>query len=123
MFFVIDENGDAEVSVTAASFDDEVEILEVGNEEATVDVNYALEYSAEATYDDPDTMSYDSETGTAKARGSRTKIVQGREAWVRADVSVAFKGLDANEFKVESASISEPRDSIGIRIYDPREEK
>src|SRR5712692_469348 len=82
-FYVIDENGDAEVTVTDADFDEDVEILEVGIEEATVDVNYTLVYSAEATYDDPDTMSYDSETGTAMAWGTTTKTVDGREAWVR----------------------------------------
>lgn len=122
-FYVVDENGDAEVTVTEADFDDEVEILEIGNEEATVDVNYTFTYSAEATYDDPDMVSYDSETGTSMSWGSATKTVDGREAWVRADVTVAFKGLDLTQFKVESASITEPRRSIGVRIYDPRDEK
>ena len=68
-------------------------------------------------------MSYDSEDGTSISWGSRTTTVHGREAWVRADVTVAFKGLDPKEFKVESASITEPRHSIGVRIYDPRDDK
>jgi hypothetical protein len=88
-----------------------------------VDVNYTFEYSAEATYDDPDMMSYDSEDGTSISWGSKTTTVTRREAWVRADMTVAFKGLDPKEFKVESASITEPRHSIGVRIYDPRDEK
>jgi hypothetical protein len=37
-------------------------------------------------------------------------------------VTVAFKGFDPKEFKVESASITEPHHSIGVRIYDPRDD-
>lgn len=122
-FYVVDENGDAEVTVTDAAFDEDIEILEIGNEEATVDVNYTLTFSAEATYDDPDTMSYDSETGTSMSWGSRTTEVRGREAWVRADVTVSFKGLEPAQFKIEGASITEPSRSIGVRIYDPRDDK
>jgi hypothetical protein len=55
-FFVIDENGDADVSVQKAQLDD-VEILEVGEKEATVQVRYRLEYEANVSYDDPDNRS------------------------------------------------------------------
>jgi multidrug resistance efflux pump len=57
------------------------------------------------------------------ALGSKTTEVRGRAAWVRADVTVSFHGFDAAQFKVERASITEPRNSIGVRIYDPRDDK
>jgi len=63
-FYLIDENGDADVAVQDASPDDEIDILEIDGDEAVVDLSYSIDYEADATYDDPDTQSYDSETGT-----------------------------------------------------------
>jgi hypothetical protein len=120
-FFVIDENGDAEVSVQKAKLD-EVEILEVGEKEATVQVRYHLEYEADVSYDDPDMMSYDSETGQTFSWGTKEDTVY-RQAYALADVQVSFEGLDPDWFEIDDVTVTEPSDSMGVELYDPRDDK
>jgi hypothetical protein len=119
-FYLTDENGDAEVTVQTAEPDDEVDILELEEEEAVVEMTYTLAYQADATYDDPDSQSYDSETGNVYSWGSRETTVN-RDAWARAEVRVRFKGIDPDEFGIDSVEVPEPGDSIGIQLEeDPR---
>ena len=120
-FFVLDENGDADVTVRSANLCD-VDILNVDGDEATVEVLYAIEYEAEVTYDDPDMVQYDSETGESISWGMRNETVR-RETHARADVGVIFEGLDPDEFRVNYITVTEPNDAFGVPLYDPRDDK
>lgn len=117
-FYLTDESGDADVTVQTADPDDDADILEIEEEEAVVEMTYSLEYQADATYDDPDSQSYDSETGNVMSWGSRESTIH-RDAWARAEVRVRFKGIDPTEFAIESVEVPESGDSIGIRLEEP----
>lgn len=120
-FFVIDENGDAEVTVENAALGD-VEILEIGDDEATVEVSFKIDYEADVSYDDPDMMSYDSETGQTFSWATREDTVH-RRAFVRAEVGVIFDGLDPDNFDINYITVTDPADSFGVPLYDPRDDK
>jgi len=78
-FYVIDENGDAEVTAEKATLE-EVEILELREGEAVVHVSYDVKYEADLSHDDPDMQSYDHETGTTMSWGPRPHVTGRRKA-------------------------------------------
>ena len=120
-FFVLDENGDADVTVRNATLSD-VDILNVKGNEATVEVLYVIEYEAEVTYDDPDMVHYDSETRESVSWGTIDATVR-RDTYARADVGVVFEGLEPDQFRVNYITVTEPNDSFGVPLYDPRDDK
>lgn len=120
-FFVIGENGEAEVDVEDARLT-AVDILEVGDMDAMVEVSFSVDYEAIVSYDDPDMMSYDSETSQAFSWGTREDTVH-RKTLVRAEVGVTFDGLDPWCFEVTYVTVTEPADSFGVPLYDPRDDK
>jgi hypothetical protein len=120
-FFTIDENGEAEVKVEETTLE-EVDILEVGDEEATVEVLFWIKYEADISYNDPDMTSYDSETGQSFSWGTRENTVH-RQAYARAEVGVIFDGLDPDYFEINYITVTEPEDSFGVPVYDPRDDK
>lgn len=89
-FYVLDESGDAEVKEAKM---EEVDILEVGDKEAVVEVSFHLDYKAYLSYDDPDMMSYDNETGDTMSWVTKHETVD-RTGWARAEVRASFDGLD-----------------------------
>ena len=113
-FFVLDENGDADVTARSANLCD-VDILNVEGNEATVEVLYAIEYEAEVTYDDPDMVQYDSESGESHSWGMRNETVR-RETHARADVGVIFEGLDPDKFRVNYITVAEPNEAFGVPL-------
>ena len=99
-----------------------MDILEIEGEEAVVEMTYSLEYEADATYDDPDSQSYDSATGNVMSWGSRESTIH-CDAWARAEIRVRFKDIDPAEFAIEGVDVPEPSDSVGIHLEDPRDYK
>jgi len=91
-FYLKDEDGEAEVIVEDAKFDGDVEILELVDGQATVVVSFSFEFTAEASFADPDMQSYDSETGEPFSWGTSEETVR-RRGRARTELSVCLKGL------------------------------
>jgi hypothetical protein len=121
-FYLKDEDGEAQVTVDAAKFDDDVEIIDLGDGEATVVVSFSLEYTADASFADPDMQSYDNETGETFSWGTKEETVH-RRGRARAELSVWFEGLDSSTIQIKNVRLVEPGDSVGIDVYDPRDFK
>lgn len=120
-FFLIDEDGDAQVTVEKALLVD-VEILEMGDREGIVEASYHVDYEASVSYADPDLTSYDSETGESFSWGTRRATVH-RATFARVEIGVLFDGLDPDSFELNYVSMTVPGDSFGIPVYDPRDDK
>ena len=121
-FYLKDEDGEAQVTVDEARFEGEVEVLELGDGEATVVVSFLLEYTAEASFADPDMQSYDSETGETFSWGTKEETVH-RRGRARVELSVWFEGLDPGSVQIKNVRLVEPSESVGIDVYDPRDFK
>jgi hypothetical protein len=67
-------------------------------------------------------MSYDSETGQTFSWGRKEDTVY-RQAYALADVQVSFDGLDSAWFEIDDVTVTEPSDSMGVELYDPRDDK
>jgi hypothetical protein len=118
-FFLLDENGDAEVNVTSAELL-EVNILEADNTQALVDVSYRLDSEVSLSYDDPNMTVRDDDTGDLMSFGTVEETVQ-RTFYTRAEVQVALDGLDEQFFEIEDVTLTEPKDALGISVEeDPR---
>jgi hypothetical protein len=121
-FYLKDEDGEAQVTVDEARFEGDVEVLELGDGEATVVVSFLLEYTAEASFGDPDMQSYDSETGETFSWGTKEETVH-RRGRARVELSVWFEGLDPGSVQIKNVRLVEPSESVGIDVYDPRDFK
>jgi predicted nucleic acid-binding protein len=110
-YWVEDENGDAQVEVTCLTPADEPEIIEIDNEDATLQLSIASDYKAYLSYDDSATASYDE--GTLIYVEHRNEEVE-REAELTVEIEVSFEKMDPDTFDIVSISLISPPDGFGI---------
>jgi hypothetical protein len=114
-YWVEDENGDATVEVTSLTPADEPEIIEIGTEDATLQLFIAIDYKADLSYDDSATASYDE--GTLIYVEHRDEEVE-REEELTVEIEVSFEKMDPTSFDIMGISLIKPSDGFGIETRD-----
>jgi hypothetical protein len=114
-YWVEDEDGDAEVRITKLTRSQEPEIIEIDKEEAVLQLTFDALYSANLSYDDSSTASYDE--GTLVYVEHKKEDVE-REQELVVEVRVAYEQGDSDSFEITGISLTEPSDGFGIATQD-----
>jgi hypothetical protein len=114
-YWVEDQDGDAQVQVTELTPAQDPEIIEIDKEEAVLQLNFHATYSADLSYNDLGTASYDE--GTLVYVEHRKEEVE-REQELVVEVRVAYEQGDPNSFDIIGISLTEPSDGFGIKTQD-----
>ena len=105
------------MQITKLTAAPEPEIIEIDKEEAVLQLNFDATYSADLSYNDSATASYDSEDGKLMYVERRKEEVERRQELV-VEVRVAYEHLDPNSFEVTDVSVTEPSDGFGIETRE-----
>jgi hypothetical protein len=119
-YWVEDEDGDAQVEITKVELSQPPEIIDIDKEYATLQFTFDATYTAELSYNDSATASYDHEDGTLMYVDRREEEVEGDEKLV-VEVEVAYEDLDPDSFEIHSISLVEPSDGFGIQTQRARD--
>ena len=111
-YWVEDENGDAQVEVTTLTPANEVEIIEIVAEKATLQLSVAIDYTAHLSYDDSATASYDE--GTLIYVDHKEEDVE-RDEELTVEVEVWFENMDPASFEIIGVTVTSPSDGFGIK--------
>jgi hypothetical protein len=110
-YWVEGENGDAQVEVTNQTPANEVEIIEIVAEKATLQLNIAIDYTAHLSYDDSATASYDE--GDLVYVDHKEEDVE-RDVELTVEIEVFFEKMDPTTFEILYVSVTSPSDGFGI---------
>jgi hypothetical protein len=114
-YWVEDQGGDAHVEVTNLQPDDEPEIIDIGKEGALLQLSIAAAYTADLSYDDSATASYDE--GDLVYVEHRNEEVE-REQELMVEIEVAYEDLEPDSFEIIGVSLTSPSDGFGIETED-----
>lgn len=109
-YYVEDEDGDAEVQVKKMELSGEPEILELGEDQADVQMTFDTDFVAHLSYSDSDTGMWDSEEKQMIFMETKEESVDRNEDFV-VQVRVRFEGIVSEAFAVEGVDLVEPNDS------------
>jgi len=104
-YWVEDQDGDAQVQITKLTPTQEPEIIEIDKEEALLQLNFDATYSADLSYNDSATASYDE--GTLVYVEHRKEEVE-RDQELVVEVRVAYEQVDPDSFEIIDISLSDP---------------
>ena len=113
-FFVEDDDGEIDVNVTAVTID-EVEVIEIGRDEALLGVQCSVAFEAAITYPDPDAQMRDSETGDVLTF-RHLEVVQQEHHDGYAEVRARLDRDGRVRFSIVEVELTEPWEAIGIPI-------
>jgi hypothetical protein len=119
-YWVDDQDGDAQVEVTAVNLTRPPEIIEIDKEHAILQLNFDAKYSAALSYNDSATASHDPEDGALLYVERREEEVEDEQELV-VEVEVSYDGLDPATFEIMDVSLTEPSDGFGIETQDARD--
>jgi PIN domain len=114
-YWVEDENGDAQVEVIDLTPADEPEVIEIGKEDATLQLSIDADYKADLSYDDSATASYDD--GTLIYVEHRDEEVE-REQELTVQIELSFEQMDPASFEIVYISLIEPSKGFGIETQN-----
>jgi hypothetical protein len=117
LYWVADEEGDAEVEVANITATGDPEIIQVTSGEAIVQMTFRVTYNAHLSYTDSSTGVWDSEDGRMMFMEHREEDVE-REEEVVVEVRVVFMGTDPEAFGIEDVDLTEPADGFAIKTED-----
>ncbi len=107
IYYVDDEDGDAEMSVQSLELEGQPEIIEADENSATIEVRFKGKFDASLSYDDSSTGMYDSETRSMMFMEHKHEILEKEEEFV-VEVKVKFEVFDPDKFEIEKASLERP---------------
>lgn len=111
-YWVEDQDGDAEIEVTSLQPANEVEIIEIVGEKATLQLNVAIDYTAHLSYDDSATASYD-EGALIYVEHKEEDVERDEELTV--EIEAFFENMDPASFEIISTTVTSPSDGFGIK--------
>jgi hypothetical protein len=104
---VEDQDGDAQAQITKLTPAQEPEIIKIDKEEAVLQLNFDATYSADLSYNDLGTASYDSEDGRLIYAERRREEVE-REQKLVIEVRATYDQVDPGSFEIIDISLSDP---------------
>ena len=113
MYFVDDEDGDAEMSIQSLELDGQPEIIEADDNSATVEVHFRGRFDAHLSYTDSSTGVYDNETKSMMFMEHKEETLDKEEEFV-VEVKVEFEVFDPNSFKIDETSLVQPGDGYSV---------
>ena len=114
-YWVEDQDGDAAVEIKKLTPPQEPDIIEIDREAALLVLVLDANYSADLSYDDSATASYDE--GTLVYVEHKNEEVQ-REEQLMVEVQVAYERMDPDSFEIIEISLIQPSDGFGIKTQD-----
>jgi hypothetical protein len=114
-YWVEDQDGDAEVSVTDLEPTSEPEILKLDQYSAVLSLNMTAAFSAELSYDDAATASYSE--GDLVYVEHRDETVE-REQELTVEIEVSYEHMDPETFSIDAVTAANPSDGFGIETAD-----
>jgi hypothetical protein len=106
-YWVEDQDGDAQVQITKLTPAQEPEIIKIDKEEAVLQLNFDATYSADLSYNDLGTASYDSEDGRLIYAERRREEVE-KEQKLVIEVRATYDQVDPGSFEIIDISLSDP---------------
>ena len=116
-FWVEDEDGDAEVSVTNLEPSGDPEIIEIKSGEAVVQMAFHANSQAHLSYSDSSTGIWDSEDGRMMFMEEREEEVDLDDDLV-VEFHVTFEGADPDTFEIDQVKLTEPSEGYGIKTQE-----
>ena len=113
VYFVDDEDGDAEMTVQSLELGGQPEIIETDDDGAMVEIHFRGEFDAHLSYYDSSTGTYDSETKSMMLMEYKHETLDKEEKFI-IEVKVKFEVLDPDSFKVEETSLVQPDDGYSV---------
>jgi hypothetical protein len=110
-YYVEDEDGEAEVRVMKLTPVSEPGIIEIAQHQATLLLSITAGYTADLSYNDSGTASYDK--GELMYVARREEQVS-RERDLTVQIEVLFEQMDPDSFKIIDISVIEPDAGFGI---------
>ncbi len=114
-YWVEDENGDATVTIKKLTPAEEPEILTIDKATAALEWRMAADYTADLSYDDSATASYDE--GDLVYVEHRDEEVE-RDVELVVEIEVSYEPMEADSFEIIGISLTEPADGFGIETQD-----
>lgn len=112
-FYLSDQAGDVEdISVSDIS-DLEAFLIDLNTGYAVFEINCVVSYSANVSYDDLETASYDSEDKVLIPWRKIDANVD-REERVEAEVNIIFNHQEPHHFEIEGILISSPQNDVSV---------
>lgn len=115
MYWVDDQDGDAELSVTEIVSAPEPQIIEIGRESATLNLDMTVSYTAHLSYIDSGSSIYSE--GELVFADQKEEDVR-REQDVTVEILVTYNQMDLDTFEIENVIVIEPREGFGIKTED-----
>ena len=116
-FWVDDEDGEVEISVTDIEADGDPEIIEAKPSECVVQMTFRVDFEAQLSYSDTTTGIWDSEDGRMMFMEQREEDVSLNEYLV-VDVHATFEGTDPESFEIDDVQIMEPSKGYAIKTRE-----
>ena len=113
MYYVDDEDGDAEVSVQSLKLDGQPEIIDADDDSATVEVRFLGKLDAHLSYTDSSTGMYDSETKSMMFMEHKHETLDKEDEFI-IEVRVTFEVFDPASFKITETSLVQPDDGYSV---------
>lgn len=113
MYYVDDEDGDAEMNVQSLKLDGQPEIIDADNDSATVEVRFLGEFDAHLSYTDSSTGIYDDETKSMMFMERKHETLNKEEEFI-IEVKVRFEVFDPDSFEIEETSLLQPNDGYSV---------
>ena len=110
-FWVEDEDGDAEVTVTHCAPNGGPEILEIEESEAVLQIGLVCDYDAELSYNDSATAGYDE--GELVYIEHRDETMH-RQTKLEVEVRLGFDRKDLSDTDIVEVSLTSPHKGFGI---------
>ena len=113
MYYVDDEDGDAEMSVQSLELDGQPEIIDADDDSATVEVHFLGKFDAHLSYTDSSTGMYDNETKSMMFMEHKHETLDKDEEFI-IEVKVKFEVFDPDSFEIEETSLVQPDDGYSV---------
>ena len=113
IYFVVDEDGEAEMSVQSLEFDGQLEIIEADDDSAMVEVHFRGKFHAHLSYNDSSTGMYDNETKSMMFMEHKHETLDQEEEFI-IEVRVEFEVFDPDSFEIKETSLVQPDDGYSV---------
>jgi hypothetical protein len=112
-FYLADQEGDVDDINTTEVSDLETFLIDVHDGYAIFDITCSVSYSANVSYDDLETASYDSEDKVLIPWRKIDTTVDRIES-VEAEVTVTFSHQEPHNFEIEDFAIISPKSDVSV---------